>query len=393
MSNNHEFIKLYQKAKVSLEDPTRQAKLRKVILEYFDENSDVLHVPSMAKKPVFLKNRDQEIIFESLGLTREELKGALDRTSAVDSNWKVFQNEFYLASILVVKFFVEKGNEKLAKLVYMYLAVNFYSQIHRKYFTVGSANEQVMAYTIENLTLKYDIKRLGSLFKALDKLAENSHVNQMENITSQDDEKIILYAIDMRSRINHMVKRIRQEFDVNYKAGKYLNVDTGEIDMGEGETSINNRESDSTYIAAAAQRFYTWFLTNRIDDKTLEFSVKATRGVSENNLKRVIESQRLHQNNDIERIAVGIFNATAEHLNDNTLTGLCSTNFFAFQLSLMKKNNTTDPNILQIRDALDNILTKYFSKYSEIARLDTKLNYRSALYIYIIRMIMTQRCG
>jgi hypothetical protein len=70
-------------------------------------------------------------------------------------------------------------------------------------------NEQVMAYTIENLTLKYDIKRLGSLFKALDKLAENSHVNQMENITSQDDEKIILYAIDMRSRINHMVKRIR----------------------------------------------------------------------------------------------------------------------------------------------------------------------------------------
>ena len=90
MSNNHEFIKLYQKAKVSLEDPTRQAKLRKVILEYFDENSDVLHVPSMAKKPVFLKNRDQEIIFESLGLTREELKGALDRTSAVDSNWKVF---------------------------------------------------------------------------------------------------------------------------------------------------------------------------------------------------------------------------------------------------------------------------------------------------------------
>jgi gamma-glutamylcyclotransferase (GGCT)/AIG2-like uncharacterized protein YtfP len=66
-----------------------------------------------------------------------------------------------------------------------------------------------MAYTIENLTLKYDIKRLGSLFKALDKLAENSHVNQMENITSQDDEKIILYAIDMRSRINHMVKRIR----------------------------------------------------------------------------------------------------------------------------------------------------------------------------------------
>jgi hypothetical protein len=60
--------------------------------------------------------------------------------------------------------------------------------------------------------------------------------------------------------------------------------------MGEGETSINNRESDSTYIAAAAQRFYTWFLTNRIDDKTLEFSVKATRGVSENNLKRVIES-------------------------------------------------------------------------------------------------------
>jgi hypothetical protein len=59
----------------------------------------------------------------------------------------------------------------------------------------------------------------------------------------------------------------------------------------------------------------------------------------------------------------------------------------------MKKNNTTDPNILQIRDALDNILTKYFDKYSEIARLDTKLNYRSALYIYIIRMIMTQRCG
>ena len=65
--NNSEFIKLYNIAKVSLDDPTRQAKLRKVILDYFDLNAEVLHVPSMAKKPVFLKNRDQDIIFESLG--------------------------------------------------------------------------------------------------------------------------------------------------------------------------------------------------------------------------------------------------------------------------------------------------------------------------------------
>lgn len=391
--NNSEFIKLYNIAKVSLDDPTRQAKLRKVILDYFDLNAEVLHVPSMAKKPVFLKNRDQDIIFESLGLSREQLQGALERTSAVDQSWKVFQNEFYLASILVIKYFVEKGNNKLARLVYMYLAVNFYSSIHRKYFTVGQANEQVMAYTIENLTLKYDIKRLGSLFKALDKLAENSHINQTTNIKSDKDDRIILYAIDMRSRINHMVKRIRAEFDKNYQAGKYLNADAGEVDMGEGETSINNRESDSTHIISAAQRFYTWFVTNRLDERTMAFSVKATRGVSELALKRVLESSRLDSNEQIEKVAIGIFNATATHLNDNTLAGVCSANFFAFCLSLMKKNNTTDADILQIRESLDIILNKYFDKYAEISRLDTKLNYRTALYIYIVRMIMIQRCG
>ena len=75
------------------------------------------------------------------------------------------------------------------------------------------------------------------------------------------------------------------------------------------------------------------------------------------------------------------------------MTGLCSSNFFAFALSLMKKNNTSNPDIRMIRDSLDVILTRYFDKYAEIQRQDTKLNYRAALYTYIVRMIMVQRCG
>ena len=393
MANNRVFIKLYERAKVSLDNPTKQAKLRKVILEYFDANSDILSAPSLAEKPVFLKNKDQEIIFESLGLTREELQHAIETSDAIEGDWKVFQNEFYLACTLVVRYFVEKKNEQLTKLVYMYLAVNFYSSLHRKYFPTGSAKAQVMNYTIENLTLKFDIKRLGSLKKVLIKIGENLHTSQVKNLMSDDDNLIIKYPTDMRSRLNSMVKRVRNEFEKNYKSGKYINTDNGEIDMGDGETSINNREQDSTHIASAAQRFYTWFLTNRIDDKTLEFQVKVTRGVSENALKRVIESARLESDEEIQKIATGIFNATATHLNDNTMTGLCSSNFFAFALSLMKKNNTSNPDIRMIRDSLDVILTRYFDKYAEIQRQDTKLNYRAALYTYIVRMIMVQRCG
>ena len=124
----------------------------------------------------------------------------------------------------------------------MYLAVNFYSSLHRKYFPTGSAKAQVMNYTIENLTLKFDIKRLGSLKKVLIKIGENLHTSQVKNLMSDDDNLIIKYPTDMRSRLNSMVKRVRNEFEKNYKSGKYINTDNGEIDMGDGETSINNRE-------------------------------------------------------------------------------------------------------------------------------------------------------
>ncbi len=215
-----EFEMLYTKAKANLELGGRrtQKTLEESIQRYFDSNAAILSDTGLFNKPIFTIAKDQQVIYDAIGLTAAEITVAIDRSNAIENSWKVFTNSFYIACTLIIRYYVEKKQQGTTRACYMYLTINFYSSIYRNFFRINLADRSIMDYTINNLSNKYDIKRLGSLHAALSKLASNNHKNNVASLFKDNDKDFMRYRTDLRTRVLAFVRRIANEFYDNYKA-------------------------------------------------------------------------------------------------------------------------------------------------------------------------------
>ena len=64
-----------------------------------------------------------------------------------------------------------------------------------------------------------------------------------------------------------------------------------------------------------------------------------------------------------------------------------SWNFITYSFNVYKKSNTNDESIIEIKKVLDRILTKYSPNYIKTNRIATKIQFRRALFMYIILII------
>ena len=109
-----------------------------------------------------------------------------------------------------------------------------------------------MAYTINNMNNRFDIKRKGYL-KSLQDLGQGAYNNCIQKLSKGSDKDYAYFSCDMKNRINSYMKNIRGEFDLNYKEGNYLNLDSDNYDeddfhISENDTLMIRRLRDATVL-------------------------------------------------------------------------------------------------------------------------------------------------
>ena len=390
MANNKssEFVILETKITKSLSDQQAQKQFLTMVRKEFDNNSGILSDNGLSDKPIFSKAP----IWKLTGLTDTDVKHSLQQTKAKFVKAVFGENLIYVPLVVAIRYYTRTKNENMTNAIMMYATVMIYSMLHRKYFTLGFGKKEVMDYTINNLSNKYDIKRLGSLLEALKKLAQNNHENYAKDIVTDDDDKILDYIEGLRTRVNSFIKNIYGEFKKNYQAGNYLKQDPDSLKGEEDKEYEFERSSNSTKIMQAAQAFNIWFVSNPIDDQGIKLACNYNRDVSVNHLKQICEAVKMEHSELVEEIAASIMSLMIDNQKGNSLEGVCSISFIPFVFSVFSRSNTSDFDIIRIKNNLSALLEKYSDKFNSTNREATKISYRKALLIYLSFAIQKQRC-
>jgi hypothetical protein len=385
---SNEFVLLQDKYERYIADKTNQSKFVRSVQIEFDRNSAILSDNGLSEKPIISKDP----IWAFTNIPDEEVILTMKKTKAKFVE-KVFgENAVYIPFLIAIRYFTQQNDQRMINLLCAYSTAVIYSMLHRKYFTIGHAKREVMDYTINNLSNKYDIKRLGSLIKALEKLYQANHENYKDDLVSNDDDRILDYIEGLRTRINSFIKNINGEFISNYRAGRYINVDPDKL-VGEDEEFENERSSDSSVIIQASQAFMIWFVTNGNDHDGLKLAVNYNKDVSISHLQHIINEIKLNKSNKLEEIVASIINLLVENQKNNNLSAICNVRFIPFVFSVFSRSNTSDVNIIRIKDNITSLLANYSTKFNDTNREATKIAYRKALLIYIAFLIQKQRCN
>jgi len=380
MAANVLSTELYPKVEKGFSDKNNIKKYEQLISSYIDKNAEVLSSIGPTKLILFT-DRDMLPVYEITGTTPEEVKALKNKSPDIKSSGQILNIPFNSLMSMVVRYFVKTKNEKLLKLSILYFGLSMYPSLFTKYFKF-EPNENIMNYTINNLSNRFKLKKTGNLMVTIDETCFGAYELHKSKIEKGDDKDIVQFIMAIKTRFNNLMKNIAKEFYKNHKEGNYLNT---ELEINEEDKF---READSSI-----------YLVNKLTDnvslkliiegppiKLITASAKVNQ-VSVNELRNHITKMVTDKHkDDIKRIVESIlflylFNKQnkAEEIN--------SDKFLIYCLDVYKRSNTTDENILLIKKILDSWLDE-LGLYKKTQRLATLNNFRKALYTFFVMSIM-----
>jgi hypothetical protein len=246
-----------------------------------DRNANVLQTNILGKQLLFgeeIKNR----ILEAVGLNQEEMMTVFkeDEYFKQFGDFKLRDQLLFAVPMIMLsrEFYLE---DRIPESQFFYMAAFYkpYATVVFKYFGKYEVNEDQMRYTVENLSERYDIKREGTLFAVLVKMAQSSYNNYIavpkSKKTFTDRELHVIFTSGIYSRLNNFMQAIYGEYDKN--KGKYLPFEDSTFegkDDSEGETFERDIQSDAAVRDSVVKRAVSSIIKKPVDEQLIELSAK-----------------------------------------------------------------------------------------------------------------------
>ena len=372
---------LYPNIEKSLGNKQLQRKFMTVVTSYIDRNSSKLSTAGPSKRPIF-SDKDRSIVFDMFGVDINELKKVLKTSNYINTSWKIVMDPFNLVMMMMIRYCKLHKLEELNRYCVMYLTLSMYPSLHYKYFKY-EPNEAIMQYTINNLSAKYKIKNSGTIMNALVETTITSDTTYSKNIAEGNDKQLTDYINAYKTRMNSMMKKIRDAFEKNYRDGKYLNQETD----NESEDNFQRSDSNSYLITRIVDKVYLNLSVHGPDMKMVQIVSKMNE-VSVNETRNTV-IKLCHEKKESENIK-GLCEAILYLFlfgGENRIEDLSGNTFLLFCLDVYKKSNTTDENIIKIKTILDNWIKKYSVAYKNTQRVATLNSFRRALFTFFVLTI------
>lgn len=374
--------KLYPQAERRLKERDNTVMLRKSIEGYIDRNMDKLNTLGPVHRTLF-GDHDTKPVFDAIGIEPGQIVAHLKESTILIGKWPIMNNPFNTAITLALRYYMLSHNDDMAKATLTYLTLSMYPSLHHKYFRVSVPNENIMNYTINNLSNKFKIKQLGSVYAALIDTAMVCYKTNEARLKRFTDKDVLDFIQDVKTRLNSLIRKVSNEFFDNHIKGNYMNL---EVDNYDEE---NFRESDSNSFAVER-------LANSV---TLKLSVQGPKlqlvqiaakfcQVSGNELRNYTETKISGDNQeDIRKLVESILFLFIFD-GQNNVKEVGTNKFFAYCLEMYRKSNTTDKNIILIKKILDSWLED-LGTYKKTQRLATINDFRRALFLFMVLSIQT----
>ena len=353
------------------------AKYTKIFANYIDNNAEKLSTIGPLKRTLFTDS-DRMKIYDLFGIDPDAIKKVAktvpELTRSVNAS-----DPFNIIMVLIIRYFRISKDKVNLKNAYTHLILSMYPSIHYKYFKY-EPNEQIMNYTISNLSNKYKFKQSGNLLIALTDTASVADEHFEKAILRCNDKDIADYIMSFKTRINALIKNICAEYMKNHSKGNYLNYEEDNNDEDNFKVADNNsflikRVSDAVMLN----------LSIKGPDSKIIHIVSKMNEVSISDLRNTLDKLCKDKKNmeDIREVVYSImydFLFTGNH----DQASINSTEFLIYSLETYKKSNTTNTNVVKIKNILDKWLSMYSETYAKTNRIATMNTFRKSLYMFFI---------
>lgn len=373
---------IYPVIKGTLEqNPKNIGVLKNAVAEYLDANMSKLSSAGPTYRTLFTEN-DKRILYVNTGTSPELVERIIPLSAYIKGSWRNIILPFNIICALTITYAKRTNNKELAQYMLMYLTLSMYPSLHSKYFKYG-VNPQIMDYTINNLNNKYKIKQMGTIWNTLLDTAMVCDRTYTKNIVRANDKDITDYVESLKTRLNALLKKIKNEFTKNYNDKNIMSIEKD----NEDQENFSRAESNSYIIERLSNAIALKIAMNGPDLKLVDIAAKLN-SVAVNDLRTTVNNLTADKTNSKE-IRTVLISILTLYLTDpnNTAQDIHSNKFILVCMQIYKKSNTSDKNIIIIKKVLDSWLQRYSDRYKQSNRVATLNSFRKALFTYFVLTI------
>lgn len=374
--------KIYPLVEKSLSKNTAQYK--KNIQKFFESRSKDLYDTCPCARMQF-GNNERDDFFKSIDISRETIRECLKETFYWNMNYSpaAAKDEMTMTMMMVIRYFILKGDDLNAELSTIYLAFSgkFYPSLHYNSFRIVPSNyRHVMEYVVNNmLTMKYDLKREGSVFGAIKSICKTWLATYKNVFKNPDDEEVAELIKQLQGRIKSFIKNIAKLFYQAHEEKLYLTFDSDSTDEESFRLIDNNSMRAERYVENAMN----YINNNNVDFVLCKYA--ADDNVKINEVKSIIESiqddkQSIAEIKELFRLLI------SDYMNNSKNQNVSSLEFVSY--SIQAKPNSKDKNIIRQKEIIEGWLDEKSPQYRKRkSREATKSSYYQAVLKYYVLVI------
>lgn len=369
---------IYPKVEQAFTSKETQRKFSAIVASYVDRNVNRLSTAGPSKRTLF-SDMERNKVYDLVNFDPKTCKAIVKQSNYIKASWKIVNDPFNLVMMMILRYAKLNKLDQINQLAVTYLTLSMYPSLHYKYFKF-EPNEAIMQYTINNLSNKFKVKQVGNILQALvdtTALADKTYDN---NICHANDKELTDYINAYKTRLNSLIKKIRDAFEKDYRSGNYMNTERDNEDENDFKTS----DSNSLLIQRIVDQVVLKLSVNGPDSRIVDISAKMNQ-VSVNETRNTLN--QLTQNKD-ESVNIRALCESILYLylfnGENHVNDLNGSKFLTFCLAVYKKSNTNDENVIKVKSILDTWIEKYSETYRKTQRVATLNNFRRALYTFFV---------
>ena len=361
-------------------------RLLNAITRYSDKWSSILLSTNLSKRLIHT-DEDKRIIYDTTGVHKSDVTKAIRNTPIFDSSWKLYNNEFYMLCIQIARWFRINNMIPEMHAIMVYMGYVMYSSAHTNSFK-HLPNEEIMNYTINNLSNRFIIKQYGTIQSCIEHTIGEaiSGLYDGELVRGNDiDIKNILSGL--QTRMHAFMNNIAEKFYENHKSGKYLWSEDEDL----SEENFHLSDNVSYKIDRIVQ-----LVSSSITETGFDYNVCIRRscsmnsGASEKKVASMLDTIVEKDRQSIPKVISDILTLFMYKGNHNTINDVGTMRFLAESLQIYK-SNAQDEITSRIKEKLLYWIQITSEKYGRnfISKGKTSLDtYRRAIYTAFVFKIM-----
>lgn len=370
---------VYPDVSKGLSDKKVRQDLINSLNTYMNHNSTKL----TTKGPIYRTTygtKDRDHLYNACSTNENDLRKIIKTIPSLKSQQNIVKEPYNTLCALASRFAIMTNDDTFLKQTQILLILSLYPTLHAKYFRY-EPNEDIMDYTINNLSEKFIAKKEPTFYHAMLSITINAMDLHKKRLVEGTDDKIIGYVLDVKTRISSLFKNIAREFYDNHKKNLFLGKEQDDFDPDQ----YKEYDSNSYAIERITNKVVLNLLTEGVNYKLVDISAKMNT-VSISELRNYLNQLIITENReDIRKIVEALITLYLQD-GSNRPEDINTTKFVLKSLDYYRSSNIINKNMILIKDILDKWM-KMVGTMDKTNRLATINNFRRAFFLFFVYSI------